>query len=145
MSLSLIRPTREGSSGLLSLIGESPLGAQQPGLIAAPVTCLLGLSLVVQLLALGDAKLDLGDASQIKIDLQRHQGHAFALHRCSELARFASAHEKLAHPSRLVIEAIGHVVFGDVGVVEEYLAILRMSIGLGDSGLAGAAAFQSTR
>src|SRR3981081_1830417 len=102
-----MRPTRLGSSGLSSLIDASPLGAQQPGLVAAPVACLLGLSLVVQLLALGDAKLDLGDASQIEIDLQRHQRHAFALHRGGELARFAFPHKKLAYPTRLVIEAIG--------------------------------------
>src|SRR5438270_10279263 len=34
-----------------------------------------------------------------------------------------------------MIEAVGHGVFGDVGVDEEDLAVLRMSIGFGDVGL----------
>src|SRR5689334_2963178 len=38
---------------------SSPLGSHQPRLIARPVALLLGLALVVQLLALGDAQLQL--------------------------------------------------------------------------------------
>jgi predicted Zn-dependent protease with MMP-like domain len=51
---------------------------EQPLLLAVPVALGLGRALVGQLLALGDADLQLGDAAMVEIQHQRHQRHALA-------------------------------------------------------------------
>src|SRR5258706_10952708 len=53
------------------------LAPHQAALLALPVAILLGGALVGLALALGEAKLDLGDAAVVEVDRQRHQGDAF--------------------------------------------------------------------
>ena len=44
----------------------------------------------------------------------------------------------ISRAARLVVEAVGHRIFGDIGVDQEDLAVLRLGIGFRDGGLAGA-------
>src|SRR6266567_6856491 len=78
----------------------SPLVAQQPAALARPVALLLGLALVVQLLALGECDLDLGAAFVVEIDLQWHDGHAFALDRAHQLVDLPLVQQEFARPFR---------------------------------------------
>jgi hypothetical protein len=71
----------------------------QPGFVAGPVAVLFGFALVVELLALGDADFDLGDAPGREIEFQRDQRQAFALHGDGKLARVARTLALLA-PAR---------------------------------------------
>ena len=110
----------------------------QPRLVALPVALLFGLALVVQLLALGDAQFQLGDALGVEIELQRDQRHAFALDGDGQLGGLALVHQQLARALGLVVEAAGLGVFGDIGVDQEDLAILGVGVAFADGGLAGA-------
>src|SRR5205823_3887542 len=79
MNLSLILPISAGLSSSSDM--GLTFGSHQARLVAGPVARLLALALVVEFLALGDAKLDLGNTFEIEIDLQGHERHALALHR----------------------------------------------------------------
>src|SRR5258705_5669510 len=94
--------------------GKSPLIAHQAALFAVPVALLLGFALVVQLLALGERKLDLGAALVVEIELERHQGHALPLDRADQLADLALVQQQFARTLRRVIEAPGLQILGDV-------------------------------
>src|SRR5258708_4214070 len=94
----------------------------------------------MELLALGDAKLKLGNSPRREIELQGDERHALALNGGGEFPRLVLSYENLPHATRLMIEAVRHQVFGDIGVHEENLAILRLRIGLSDIGLARAQA-----
>src|ERR1051325_456037 len=111
---------------------------QQPAPLARPVALLLGLTLVVQLLALGQRDLDLGAALVVEIDLERHDGHALALDRTHQLVDLAAMQQELARPLRRMVEATGLLVFGDVGVDQPQFTVTRRRVGLSDAGLAGA-------
>src|SRR5258708_7199271 len=82
-------------SGISRSFG-SALVPQQPAALARPVAFLLGLALVMQLLALGERELDLGAALVVEIDLQRYDGHAFALDRAHQLVDLPLVQQKLA-------------------------------------------------
>src|SRR5690606_37217615 len=101
----------------------SALVAQEPALLAAPVALLFGFPLVVQLLAARHGDLDLGAAAVVEIDFQRHNRHALALDRLRQFGDLARLEEQFAGPARLVIEAVGLQIFGDVGVDEKNLAL----------------------
>src|SRR4029453_1887479 len=78
-------PTSNGfrctASGTPAPLANSALGAQQPAALAFPAALLLGLALVVELLAAGERKLDLGAPFFVEIELERHERHALALDR----------------------------------------------------------------
>src|ERR1043165_5107412 len=98
--------------------------AQQPCLLALPVAFLLALALVDLALALGEAKLDLGDAAVVEIDRERHQRDAGALGGADQPVDLALLQQQLAGASRRVAEMLGRLVFREIGVVEEELAVL---------------------
>src|SRR6185437_7243780 len=66
-------------AGIRSPLRLSALQPHQPALLAVPGPLLQRLALVVQLLAAGDRDLDLRPPSLVEIELERHDGHAFAL------------------------------------------------------------------
>src|SRR5580765_4852105 len=114
----------------LERVGKTlPLVPHQTRLVALPVALLFGFALVVEFLALGDAELDLGDALGVEIEAQRNERHALALDRGGELVGLVLVDEQLALAARLMIETARHRIFGDVGVDEEQLAILRIGVG----------------
>src|SRR4030095_1490088 len=74
---------------------ESALVAHQPGLVALPVSRLLGLALVDLALALGDAELDLGDAAIVEVDREGNQGNTLTLHRAEQPVELAPPDQQL--------------------------------------------------
>ena len=56
---------------------------EEPALLPVPVALLLGLTLVVQLLALAERQFELRPALIVEIDLERNERHAFAIDRRS--------------------------------------------------------------
>src|SRR5262245_18512850 len=100
----------------LRAIGSfSPLLAHQPRALAIPVALLLGLALVVQLLAASEAEFHFGAAARVEIHLQRDQREAFALRGTDQLRDLPLVQKQPARTARLVIEAVGLQVFGDIG------------------------------
>src|ERR1700748_2690113 len=91
---------------------NSPLRPHHPGLVSLPVALLLGLALVVQLLALGDAQFHFRPALGIEIHFERYQRHAFALDGGRQLRRLALVNQQLPHPFRFMVEPAGLGVFG---------------------------------
>src|SRR5687768_2381021 len=71
------------------------LRAQEPSALTLPAALLLGFALIVQLLAARERKLDLGTTFLVEIELQRHQRHALALDRSSELVDLSAVQEQL--------------------------------------------------
>src|SRR6516164_3017388 len=95
---------------------SSPFGPQQAAALAFPTALLLGLTLVMQLLAARERKLQLGAAFLVEIELERHERHTLALDRSDELVDLAAVQEELAQALGRVIEAAALEVFGDVGI-----------------------------
>src|SRR5215469_10304165 len=90
------------------------LRPHQPAALALPGALLLGFALVVELLAAGERKLDLGAALFVEIELERHEGHALALDRAGELVDLAAVQQELAGALGRMVEAAALQVFGDV-------------------------------
>jgi len=86
----------------------------------------------VRLLAGDEGNLDLGAAARIEIDLQRHDGAAFALDGADQLVDLLPVQQQLPRPPRLVVEAIAGGVDRDVGVDQPGFAAFFRHIGLGD-------------
>src|SRR3546814_9320726 len=83
-------------------------------LLAIPVAFLLGLALVVQLLAAGERNFHLGPAALVKVHGQRHQGYAPATQAPDKLTDLLALQQQLALAPRLVVEAVGAVIFRDM-------------------------------
>src|SRR3989338_4610211 len=113
-----------------------PLVAHQARLLAVPVALLYRRPLVLMAAALGDRQLDLGDASIIEVDAERHKGHALAVNLAQQPVDLALVHQELAGGPGLVGGGTGGGVFRDVGVVEVKLAAAIGGIGLADGGAA---------
>src|SRR5581483_5663540 len=129
--------TSPGTRCAMSALTRSPLLAHQAPLLALPIALLLGVALVVDLLAAGKPKLDLGDASGIEIELERHERHALALDGPEQFLDLALVQEKLARPGRGVSVTPRLRVLRDMGVDQINLAAFIRGVGLGDVGLAG--------
>src|SRR5215475_10701512 len=123
-----------GSAGLWR--SRSALGPQQPPALALPAALLLGLALVVELLAAGERKLDLGAALLVEIELERHERHALALHRARQLVDLAPMQKQPARPLGQMVKAAGLQVFGNVGVDQPDLAAARVGVRFPDARLA---------
>src|SRR4029453_16932944 len=108
--------------------------AHQAALLPVPIPLLLRLALVVQLLALGQSELDLGDPPLVEIDLERHDRHAVTLDGAEEAGDLACVQQQLARPGRCMTVAGGAGVFGDMGVDEIELAAFVRGVRLGDVG-----------
>src|SRR5262245_13250789 len=117
------------------------LGPQQPSALPLPAALLLGLALVVQLLASGERKLELGAALLVEIEPERHERHSLALDRAHELVDLPAVQEKLAHALGRMVEGAALQVFRDIGVDEPDLAAARIGIGFCDGRLAAAQRF----
>src|SRR5262249_57234863 len=96
---------------------------------AFPAALLVGFALVVQLLAAGERKLELGAALVVEIELERHQRHSLALDRTDELVDLPAVQEELAHALGGVVEAAALQVFRDIGIDQPDLAATRIGIG----------------
>jgi hypothetical protein len=107
---------------------SSSLLPQEPAALAFPTAALFGLAFVVQLLAAPERDLDLGAALGIEIELERHEGHAFALDGADQFIDLALVQQQLARTLGRVIEPARLQIFGDVGVVEPDLAVARAGI-----------------
>jgi lysozyme family protein len=70
-----------------------------------------------QLLALGDADLQLGDAAVVEIEHQRHQRHALAWRLVPEPRQSRLRDQQLAAAAFLVAEGLGLGVGGDVALI----------------------------
>src|SRR5262249_14104994 len=105
------------------------LGPQQPSALPLPAALLLGFALVVQLLAAGKRKLELGAALLVEIELERHERHSLALDRAHELVDLAAVQEELAHALGRMVEAAALQVFRDIGVDQPDLAAARIGVG----------------
>src|SRR6516162_6240849 len=117
------------------------LGPQQPSALPLPAALLLGLALVVQLLAAGERKLELGAALLIEIEPERHERHSLALDRAHELVDLAAVKQELAHALGRMVEAAALQVFRDIGVDKPDLAAARIGVGFCDRRLAAAQRF----
>src|SRR5215475_1541997 len=117
------------------------LGPQQPPALALPAALLLGFAFVVQLLAAGERKLQLGAALLVEIELERHERHSLALDRAHELVDLTAVKEELAHALGRMVEAAALQVFRDIGVDQPNLAAARIGVGLRDRRLAAAQRF----
>src|SRR5262244_3226472 len=126
---------------ITTIAARLSLGPQQPSALPLPAALLLGLALVVQLLATGERKLELGAALVVEVELERHQRHSLALDRADELVDLAAVQEKLAHALGGVVEAAALQVFRDIGVDQPDLAATRIGIGFRDGRLAAAQRF----
>src|SRR3990170_1447222 len=115
-----------------------PLLAHEAAFLTLPIALLLGLALVMQLLALGQAKLHLGDPARIEIELERNDRHALPLNGAGETPNLFPVQQKLAAPRRSMTAAASLGVLGDVGVDQIKLAALARGIGVRDIGPAGA-------
>src|SRR5207342_1720884 len=93
-----------------------PLVAHQAALLPVPIALLLGLALVVQFLALGEAEFDLGDAPRVEIELERHHRHPLPLDRARQPVELALVQQELARPRGRVGVASALRIFGDVYV-----------------------------
>src|SRR6476660_2804767 len=126
---------RPGLSGLATPL---PLVAHQAALLPVPIALLLGLALVVQLLALGEAEQDLGDPTLVEIELERHDRHPLPLDRARQPIELALVHQELAWPRWLMRVAPALRVFGDMRVdqIERAAAFVRR-VGIADIRLAG--------
>src|SRR5262249_17039173 len=82
---------------ITTIAARLSLGPQQPSALPLPAALLLGLPLVVQLLAAGERKLELGAAFVVEIEPERHQRHSLALDRAHELVDLTAAKEGRAH------------------------------------------------
>src|SRR6185437_12064958 len=98
--------------------------AHQAALLALPIPLLLRLALVMQLLALGQAELDLGDPALVEIYLEGNDSHALALNGAGELADLLAMQQQLARTRGCMTVAAGLHIFGDVGVDQVKLATL---------------------
>src|SRR5215216_7590562 len=104
----------------------SPLVAHQARLLPVPVALGRVGPLVVQLLALGQGKPQLGAAARIEIQLQRHHRHALALDGDGKLGDLALVQQQAARPFRLMLEKMARtLVLGDVGVDQEDAVVLH--------------------
>src|SRR3954454_2086716 len=112
--------------------GISALGSKQPAAFALPAALFLGFALVVELLALGEGKLELGAALVVEIELERHERHAFALDRTHQLVDLATVKEKLADALGRMIEAAALQIFRDIGVDQPDFAAASVRIGFCD-------------
>src|SRR5712671_1252678 len=79
------RPVRRACTQQRTTAARLALGPQQPSALPLPAALFLGFTLVVQLLAARERKLELGAALQVEIKLERHEGHALALDRTQKL------------------------------------------------------------
>src|SRR5262245_49499616 len=124
-----------------TIAGLLSLGPQQPSALPLPAALLLGLALVMQLLAAGERKLELGAALVVEIEPERHERHSLALDRAHEFVDLPAVQEKLAHALGRMVEAASLQVFRDIGVDEPDLAAPRIGIGFRDGRLAAAQRF----
>src|SRR5262249_53193250 len=132
VTLGRILPGRSGARTGLTL------PAQESPLLALPVALLLALTLVVNLFAARESKLDLSDAARIEIHFQRHERHALPLDRAKQAGYLAGVQQELAGPRRRLPVALSLCVFADMGVDQIELASLIGGIGFGNVGLASA-------
>src|SRR5258708_25987843 len=114
------------------------LGSQQPSALPLPAALFLGFTLVVQLLATRERKLELGAALLVEIKLERHERHALALDGAYKLVDLAAVKQELAHALGRMVETAALQVFRNIGVNEPDLAAACIGVGFGDSRLASA-------
>src|SRR5262245_49391244 len=111
------------SSRFFWFIASSPR-PHQAALLPAPVALFLGLTLVMQLLALGDRELKLRAAPLVKVKLERDQRHALAIDGADQLVDLPAVQQQFSRTLRLVVEAITLEIFRDIGVDQPDLAVL---------------------
>jgi len=86
-----------------------------------------GISLVVQLFALGQGQLNL-DPAVLKVERQRYQGVAVPLDVAVEPHDLPLVHEQLALPQRIAVEEVALLVGADVQPDDEKLAVFDGAI-----------------
>ena len=79
----------------------------------------------MELLSACNSELQLRYTLDVEIHPQGNECHALALNGGSEPATLLLVHQDFARAPRLMIEAVRHRVFWNVGIDQEYLAILR--------------------
>ena len=106
--------------------------AHQSALLLLPIALFLGCALVLQLFAFGDANQYFSTAFVIKVNLQRHQSHAFAAYIFEQVSQLFFADKQLAPPPLFVLKGFGLLVFWHVGVDQPQLTIFDIGIAFGD-------------
>src|SRR5262249_56858751 len=94
------------------------VGPQAPSALPLPAALFLGFTLVVQLLAARERKLEFGAALLVEIKLERDQGHALALDGAHKLIDLAAVKQELAHALGRMVETAALQVFRNIGVDE---------------------------
>src|SRR3569832_2971140 len=112
--------------------------SQQPLLLPLPVALLHRLTLIVDLLAARQCKLDFRSATAVKIERQRHQCQSLASDRALKLGDLALLEQQFALAPRLMVEAVAVAIFGNVAVDQPHFLAVNGGIGLRDRSLAGA-------
>src|SRR5581483_7516926 len=109
--LSIRRRTR-GARGRCG----STLLPHQAAALAFPRALLQRFALVVQLLAARKRDLDFRAALLVEVELERDDGHAFALYRANEAADLPCMQQQFPRALRRMIERSSLLVFGDIGI-----------------------------
>ncbi len=109
---------------------------EQALLLAIPVALGRGFALVGDLLALGDADLQLRDSLVVEVKDKGDKGQALALRGVPEIGKLFARDKQLAAAAFLVAEHLGLFVGGDVAVDEPQLSIVDGGIAFGDVGAA---------
>src|SRR5215831_12803165 len=126
----------------LGEFGTLPLLAHQPAPLAIPIALFPALALVVQLLALGEAKLDLDQPSSVEIELERHDRHPLPLYRAHKAIKLTLVQQELARSRRLMVGASALGILGNMSVDQIELAASFIGrISICDVGFAGAQRF----
>ena len=92
-------------------------------------------ALVVLLLAANQGKLGLDPATK-EIEIERHQSQALPFDGADKASDFATMHEKLSRPRRLMIEHVALSIGSDEKIEEEDLAVLYDPEGVSQVGFA---------
>ncbi len=91
--------------------------------------------------AAGEADLYFDPVLFVEIDRERHERLALALDGGGDLIDLAPVHQQLARTASLMVEAVAHGIFFDIGIDQKQLAHFGFGEGIGDIGLPGAQGF----
>src|SRR5690242_1953159 len=99
-------------------------------LIALPVALGDRRALVLLLATFAQSKQNLGASTLVEVDLQRHQGYAFARYRAGECADLLARQQKFPRGARLEARQHPTLVFWDICVEQPHLAVALAGPGI---------------
>ena len=98
-----------------ALSGLSPV-PHQPSLLAFPVALGFGVAFVGGGFAFGEGEFEFGEALVVPVEARGNDGAAVAADGAQQLVDLPAVQQQAPRSARLVVEAIGAGVFGNIGV-----------------------------